>query len=251
LHRRAPLLIMIAFAITVFAGIALAEPNCTGTTCVYVPVASAISAPLNALTIQPSEIRSGYAIAQSREVTNAEAANGYQNANTALKDFAAQGRETSWLVSYSTTAYGGNDALGISDQVYRYTTPAGAALGQAYTLAEEQREYPEYHSVDITLPCCPTVTLGRTFEGGHITSELVLMSVQVGRYVADVKVVWLRGSTITVDMIIAYAQTAANHLLATQQAIQSSSQPTPYGQSPPTGITPSLESLRAATHRRV
>lgn len=208
-------------------GVALAAPDCAVVHCISLPIVQYNPPPtiaptpippvLSTLVIQPGDIQSGYAVEQFHEVTNADAAQTYKDPKATLKAFAQQGRESSWFVLYDTTLYAASDAIGISDQVYRYSTAAGATTGQAYALAETQRDKPDFHAITLTLPCCSTKALDRSFLENGVLFEQAFISIQVGRYVADVQVLWARSSTITVEQIVAYAQTGADHLLATPQ----------------------------------
>ena len=183
------------------------------------PIPTPIPPPLETLTIQLSEMKSGYTLDASQVVTNAQAAQTYKDPKAALKAFQQQGRETSYYVRYLSTDYLFSDAVGVADQVYRYTSAAGAVQGQAYSLAETRRDKPDFRPFNVSTPCCPTVGLRRTFTDNGSTFDQFLISIQVGRYVIDVQSIGLSGS-LSVSRAIYYSQLALNHVYETPQTIQ-------------------------------
>lgn len=221
---RAKLTIIILLLLLGF-GVVFAPPSDAGTT--YLPMAFAppptpvptpVPPPINTLTIQLSEMKSGYVQDTSKEVTNAEAAKTYHDPTAALASFQAQGRETSWYVLYTSTDYLFSDAVGVSNQVYRYLTTTGATDGFDYTIDEALLDHPDFRPFNISAPCCPVVGLRRTFTSNNRTYDHFLIIIQVGRYVTEVEVIGLVG-VVSVDRAIQYAQLALNHLAATPQQI--------------------------------
>lgn len=173
---------------------------------------------LQTLTIQLREMKSGYVRDIFREVPNSEAAKTYPNAKAALAAFAQQGRETSWQARYTSTDYLFSDAAGVSNQVYRFLTPAGAVQGHAFIVAEIRRDDPGFAPFNVTVPCCTVVALRRSFVSKGVTLEEFDISIQYGRYVTDVDIIAVRGS-VTVSRAIAYAQLALNHIYTTPQPL--------------------------------
>lgn len=178
------------------------------------------------LVIQLSEMRSGYVRDTWRPISNVDAAKTYRDPKAAAAAFVTQGREISWNVIYSSTDYPFSDALVVGDQLFRYLTPDGAAAGQAYTLAEAQRDHPDYRPFNVSTPCCPTVGLRRTFKSGTTNLDQFLVSVRVGRYVTDVQVGGISGS-LTTSRVIYYAQLAVNHLVDVPQVMHADESPAP------------------------
>lgn len=222
---RQRVMVVVAFVAGV---VILATPDCAISRCVYLPVVqysppptptpipmTPVPAPISSLVIQPSDMSSAYNVDEFAEVTNAEAAKTYKDPKAALRAFQAQGRETSFYAGYSAD-FPFFGALGVSDQVYRYSSPAGAVAGQAYTIAEHRRDHPGYQPFTFGFPCCPTQAFYRTFVDGEDTYEQYLFSVQVGRYITDVQVVAFLGG-ITAEQAVKYAQIAVDRLSATPQ----------------------------------
>lgn len=193
------------------------------------PVPTPIPPDISTLVIQLGEMKSGYVQDEFHVSTNADAAKTYHDPKAAAAAFIAQGRETSWYTAYSSTDYVFSDAIGVADQVYRYLTPEGAAAGQAYTLAERQRDYPDFKPFNVSTPCCPTIGLRRTFRSGNFNYDQYLISVRVGRYVMEVQTIGLLGS-ITVSRAIYYTQLGLNHLTPVPQAIQAGELPVVAGE---------------------
>jgi hypothetical protein len=223
MHRRVPLLIAVVFVAIATWGIASAA-DCSVSTCVYLPIVLApptpiptpIPAPIQTLTIQLSEMRSGYTLDASQAISNADAAKSYTDPAAALAAFQQQGRETSWFVRYLSTDYLFSDAAGVSNQVYRYQTPDGASAGMAYSVTRATQDHPDYRLFNVSAPCCPIVGLRRTFTIGKSSYDMFYVVMRTGRYVADVQVIGLTGF-ITVDRALYYAQLALNHIYATPQ----------------------------------
>lgn len=193
------------------------------------PIPTPIPPDISALVIQLHEMRSGYVQDEFEVVTNADAAKTYADPKAATAAFVAQGRETSWYTSYSSTDYLFSDAIGVADQVYRYLTPEGAEAGQAYSLAEAQRDKPDFKPFNVSTPCCPTFGLRRTFKLNGLNADQYLISVRIGRYVAEIQSIGLLGS-ITVSRAIYYAQLGLDHLTPVPQAIQAGELPVVAGE---------------------
>jgi hypothetical protein len=172
--------------------------------------------PIETLVIQFSEMPPLYRILESREVTNAEAAEGYADPVVAAADFVAQGRETSWYAFYNSTLVDPGVVFDLSSRVYRYQTPAGATQGLAYSAAELKRRSPDFQEVTVNLP--NTVALHRTIPiPGGATFERYLMISQVGRYVTQTQMTALLG-TLPLSQVISYHQLGINHLTTIPQA---------------------------------
>lgn len=182
------------------------------------PVPTPVPPPLQTLVIQLRDMASGFTQEEFGERTNAASAQTYADPKAALKAFQAQGRETSWFTSYFSTQYLVSDAIGVANQVYRYSTAAGAAQGQAYTLAEAVHDHPDYRPFNITTPCCPTTGYKRTFSSGGVAYTQYLISVQIGRYVTDTQVIGL-AAYLDLDTAIKYAQITVSRIYDTPQAI--------------------------------
>lgn len=208
--------IVVAIMALIFVTVASAAPS----TVVYLPIIQynppPTPLPLDALVLQPSDLRSVYTLDQSMELANADAAKLYPNAKAAAKAFQAQGRESSWYVDYLADTIQFFDALGVSDQVFRYATVAGAGAGQAYVVADTKRAHPDYHPIAFAFPCCTTVALYREFVDAGENYEQYYFSVQVGRYVTDVQLVSFDGS-LTQEDAITYIQSAVARLSTTPQ----------------------------------
>lgn len=183
------------------------------------PVPTPVPPDISTLVIQLSEMKSGYVRDEWHPVTNADAAKTYANPKDAATAFVAQGRETSWFAAYTSTDYPFTDALGVGNQVFRYLTTDGAAAGQAYSLAEAQRDRPDYRPFNISTPCCPTFGLRRTFKSGSLTIDQFLISVRIGRYVTEVQSLGLSGY-FTVSDAIYYGQLSINHIYPVPQVMQ-------------------------------
>lgn len=190
------------------------------------PIPTPVPPAMESLVIQLSEMRSGYVRDTWQPISNADAAKSYRDPKAAAAAFIAQGRETSWNVLYSSRDYPFSDALVVGNQLFRYLTPDGAVAGQAYTLAEAQRDRPDYRPFNVSTPCCPTVGLRRTFKSGTTNLDQFLVSVRVGRYVTNVQVGGISGS-ITVSRVIYYAQLAINHLVDVPQVMHAVDSPAP------------------------
>lgn len=208
--------VVVAIMALVFATVASAAPS----TQIYLPIIQynppPIPLPLDALVLQPADLRDIYSLDQSIEIANADAAKLYPNAKAAAKAFQAQGRESSWYVDYLADSIQFFDALGVSDQVFRYTTVAGAGAGQAYIAADTKRAHPDYHPIAFAFPCCTTVALYREFVDAGENYEEYYFSVQVGRYVTDVQLVAFDGSLVESNAI-PYIESAVARLSTTPQ----------------------------------
>jgi hypothetical protein len=207
----------------VIAGLAYAQSTpCVSASCGYMPLVQFEPTPtpvpppppLNTLTIQLADMKPGYSLDESMEITNSSAAAGYPNPNAALKAFQSQGRETSWYVRYVSTDYLFSDAIGVADQVFRYTTADGAISGQNYVLLEVLSEHPEYQEFNTG---SNAIGFRRTFSDSGYNFVQFYISVQVGRYVTDVQVIGLNGS-VTASRALQYAQIAVDRLAAVPQA---------------------------------
>lgn len=182
------------------------------------PIPTPIPPDMSTLVIQLSEMKSGYVRDQWHEVTNAQAAATYADPKAAAAAFIAQGRETSWQAAYSSTDYPFSDALGVSNQLFRYLTPTGAEAGQAATITESFHDHPDFQVFNISTPCCPTIGLRRTFKSGTYTYDQFLISVRIGRYVTEVQSIGLSGY-FTLSRAIYYTQLAINHVYPVPQAM--------------------------------
>jgi len=188
------------------------------------PVPTPVPPDISTLVIQLSEMKSGYVRDTWTERTNADAAKGYHDPKAAAAAFAAQGRETSWIAQYSSTDYAFSDALAVSSQVFRYLTSSGASDGMGYTVAESMRDHADFRSFNVSVPCCPTIRLRRTFTQDGYRYDHFLIIVQVGRYVTETQAIGLSGS-LTVSRATAYAQLAVNHLTPVPQAMHADDVP--------------------------
>lgn len=193
------------------------------------PIPTPTPPDISTLVIQLHEMKSGYVQDEFEAVTNAEAAKTYADPKAAAAAFIAQGRETSWVSAYSSTDYAFSDALVVSDQVFRYLTPAGAEAGQAATIAESFHDHPDFKAFNISTPCCPTIGLRRTFKAGSLTVDHFLISVRVGRYVTEVESIGVSGY-FTTSRAIYYAQLSLNHLTPVPQTMQAGDLPLPAGE---------------------
>jgi hypothetical protein len=183
------------------------------------PVPTPVPPDISTLVIQLSEMKSGYVREDWREVTNAQAASTYHDPKAAAAAFKAQGREISWYAAYSSRDYVFSDAVGVSSQVYRFLTPAGAGDGMAYIVAEVMRDHPDFRPFNLGAPdCCPTIALRRTFKSGTTNIDHFLIISQVGRYVTETEPIGVLGS-LTISRAIYYAQLALNHLTPVPQVI--------------------------------
>jgi hypothetical protein len=203
------------------------------------PVPTPVPPDMSTLVIQLSEMASGYVRDEWHAISNADAAKTYRDPKATAAAFVAQGRETSWYGAYSSADYPFSDALGVSEQLYRYLTPEGAATGQAYTLAEAQRDRPDFRPFNISTPCCPTVGLRRTFRSGDFYLDQFLISVRIGRYVLEVNSIGISGY-FDVDGAIYYTQLAIDHVYPVPQVMQVADAPAPASAPQPDTIDAAL-----------
>lgn len=220
---RRRILIVLLLTVVSTSSIASAQPftTCGWASCVYLAAVSGNHIvpppPIAAAVMQQVDLGSDYrryTVEIFREVPNSEAAKGYKNEQTALRDFATQGRETSFVSQYSNTSA---RFVLTQDQVYRYTTSDGAALGQAYTAAGAQRDHPDFVPFVVSGFDgfgAPTVQLTRQMDVNGITYYQYFISVQIGRYVTEIQVIgqstagWAIEAAIpAVDRLKAFPQT--------------------------------------------
>lgn len=202
------------------------------------PVPTPVPPAIETLVIQLGEMRSGYVRENWKPVTNAEAAATYRDPKAAAAAFAQQGRETSWYALYTSTDYPLTDALGVSSQVYRYSTIEGATAGREYTTAEQIRDNPDFRPFNVSAPCCPVVGLRRTFKSNNLTLDNFYIIMQNGRYVAHVEILAVAGA-VSVSKAIAYAQLGLNHITTVPQILRAVD-------SPASAAAPQLGTIDAA-----
>lgn len=188
------------------------------------PIPTPVPPDISTLVIQLSQMKSGYVRDTWEALTNADAAKNYANPKAAAAAFIAQGRETSWLAAYNSTDYAFSDALVVSNQVFRYLTPDGAGAGQAYTVAEIVHDHPDFRPFNLSVPCCPTIALRRTFKQDTFNLDHFLIISQVGRYVTETDSIGISGS-LTVSRAIAYAQLSLDRLTLVPQVMHADDVP--------------------------
>jgi hypothetical protein len=219
MHRRM-LALMALLAATLSISPAHAQTPCGFASCIYlalirdshiIPPPPISGAATQRVDLDPTFF---YTVEAFREVPNSEAAQGYKNPKQALIDFAAQGRELSFLAQYSNTRA---RFIIVQDQVYRYATPDGAAAGQAYTAAEQQRDHPDF--VPFAVPLfdgfgAPTIQLMRQQVIDGVVYYQYFISVQIGRYVTEIQLIGqstsgraIEAAIPTVDRLKAFPQT--------------------------------------------
>jgi hypothetical protein len=160
----------------------------------YLPIIGTEPAPMSARTLQQADFLPGYAVDENREIANAEAAESYVDPAAALAAFAAQGRETSWYVRYSSSLYPTSHAIGISDQVVRYTTAAGADAGMEYLLADMLAQHPDYHTSVYGSYGDRTIAKVRSFTDGGIDYVKYHVLIRKERYLAIVQIIGRKGA---------------------------------------------------------
>lgn len=219
MRRRLLIVLLLAMAVTTVKAQTLT--TCGWASCAYLAAVEGNHIvpppPISAAVMQQVDLGDKYylyTVEIFREVPNSEAAKSYKNEQTALRDFAIQGRETSFVSQYSNTSA---RFVLTQDQVYRYTTPDGAALGQAYTVAEIQRDHPDFVPFVVSgfdEFGAPTIQLTRHMDINGITYYQYLVSVQIGRYVTEIQVIgqstagWAIEAAIpAVDRFKAFPQT--------------------------------------------
>lgn len=182
------------------------------------PIPTPIPPDMSTLVVQLSEMRLGYTQSEFHIATNADAAKTYRDPKAAAAAFVAQGRETSWYAEYSSPDYATSDALVVGSQVFRYLTSEGAVQGMAYTVAEAQRDNPDFRPFNLSVPCCPTTALRRTYRQRSLNVDHYLIITQVGRYVTETESIGVLGY-FTVNRAVYYAQLGLNHITPVPQRI--------------------------------
>lgn len=157
--------------------------------------------PLSTLVLQPTDM-TGYALTESREITNTAAAAGYQDPVAAAAAFEAQGRESSWYAQYVSRTR----PIGVASQVIRYRTSDGADAGMDYAVADERLRYTYGDLVDEPLGDRAVACLALFVRDG-VTYKKLYYAIRKGRHVALIQII-ARQYTIVDDTDIALAATA-------------------------------------------
>jgi hypothetical protein len=165
----------------------------------YMPLIQAEPPPLPALVLPPSDMH-GFALDETREITNTESAATYRDPAAALAAFQEQGRESSWYVRYHSRTR----PIDVSEQVIRYREPAGADAGLDYAVAEERARYAYGELVAEPLGD-RAVGMATSITSDGVTYIKEYFAIRKGRTIAIVQILAPRYTVVDYSAIVTKA----------------------------------------------